>query len=91
MNQSRRNSLTGVAFRIALRIREIARPYTDRGEETPRDLLAKEFHDVCDEYDHLRGGPLTTDEMQLVANKWVPRALRQIDQREQRRKEGFPK
>jgi hypothetical protein len=90
MSRARRSSLTGVAHHIAFRIREAAKPYADRGEEAPRDLLAAVFRKVCDEHEPRRGGPLTTEEMQVIAEKWVPRALRQLDQREQT-KEGFPK
>jgi hypothetical protein len=67
-----------------MRIREVAKPFTERDEEVPRDLLAGEFQKVCDEYSPRNGGPLTTEEMQVVAEKWIPRALRQIGQREQR-------
>lgn len=91
VHRRRRSSLTGVAYRIAMRIREISQPYLDRGEEVPRDVLAKEFHDVCDEYTNLRGGELSTEEMKAIAEKHIPKALRQIEQREQLRKEGLLK
>jgi hypothetical protein len=90
MHRSRRSSLTGVAHHIAFQIREISKPFADRGEEVPRDLLAREFQDICRDYKP-RGGALTTEEIAIVAEKWVPRALRQIDQREQRQKEGLRK
>ena len=85
---ARRNSLTGIAHRVALRIREISKPYTDRDEEVPRDLLVGTFLKICEEHSPRHGGPLSTEEMQVIAEKWVPRALRQIDQREQRRMKG---
>jgi len=88
MSGSRRSALTAVAFRIALRLREIAKPYFDRDETVPRDLLAKEFRAICDAYRPRHGGPLTTEEMQVIANKWVPRAIAQMDRREQT-KEGL--
>jgi hypothetical protein len=88
MLRSRRSSLTGIAYHIAMRIREVAKPFTERDEEVPRDLLAGVFKKVCDEFVPHHGGQLTTDEMKIVAEKWVPRAIAQMDRREQT-KEGF--
>jgi hypothetical protein len=92
MHRSRRNSLTGVAHRIAMRLQEISKAFIDRGEEAPMDILAREFQTACAEYAELRGGPLTTLEMELLAKKFVPRAIGQIERRNQRSiDEGFPK
>jgi hypothetical protein len=90
MSRSRRATLTGLAFLIAHRIRDISRPYIERDEPVPRDLLAREFQDICRDYKP-RGGALTTEEIAIVAEKWLPRAIRQLDQREQSQKEGFQK
>jgi hypothetical protein len=87
MNRSRRSSLTGISHRIAFKIREISKPYSDRDEEVPRDLLVGTFLKICEEHSPRHGGPLTTEEMQIVAEKWVPRAFAQIDRRN---KEGQP-
>ena len=88
MPRSRRSTLTGIAFHIAHRIRDISRPYIERDEAVPRDLLVREFQDLCRNYKP-RGGPLSTYEMQIIAEKWVPKALRQIDKRDPLKKKDF--
>jgi hypothetical protein len=79
-----RNSLTAVAHHIAMRFRDISLPFIERGEETPRDLLAHEFGTICAEYEDMHGGPLTTAEMELLANKFVPKAIDSLTKRIQK-------
>jgi hypothetical protein len=80
--------MTGLAFHIAHRIRDISRPYIERDEPVPRGMLDREFQDLCRVYKP-RGGALTEEEIRIVAEKWLPRAIRQLDRREQRGKEGL--
>jgi hypothetical protein len=81
---ARRNSLTGVAHLIAMKLHLISKRFIERGEETPRDLLAHEFGTICAEYADIHGGPLTTEETRLLASKWVPRAIDRMTKRIQR-------
>jgi hypothetical protein len=81
LGRNRRNVLKAVAYRVALRLHEVSKPFIDRGEETPPMLLEHEFRTVCDQFD---GRPLTTGEIELLAIKLVPKAIDQITKRIQR-------
>ena len=78
----RRDTLTGVAHTIAMRFGEVSEPYINRGQETPREILAHEFGKICEEFEYQYGGkPLTTSEMELLANRLVPKAIDKITRR----------
>lgn len=84
LGRKRRNSLTGVAHRIAMRLHEVSKPFIDRGESTPPEVLAHEFRAVCEEFEDMHGSPLSTAEMQTLASRLVPKAIGQITKRIQR-------
>lgn len=84
MHRSRRSSLTGVAHRIAMRLQEVSKPFAERGERAPREMSAREFKTICAEYEDMHSGPLSTSEIQMLAEKFVPRAVGQMARRNQR-------
>ena len=77
----RRNALKAVAYVAALRLHEVSKPYIDRGEETPREILAHEFGTVCATYDRTHDAKLTKAEMEKIAFKLMPKAIDTITRR----------
>jgi hypothetical protein len=88
-SEQRRVSLRGVAHRIAWQLSEVSKPYTDRNEAPPGELLVEHFLEVCNHSEDLRGGPLTTSEMNLLAEKLVPKAVEKITRRLTRTNENI--
>lgn len=80
-SRQRRVSLRGIAHRIAWQLGEISKPYTSKGEVPPGELLEKHFLEIIGDCDDLRGGPMTSPEVNLLAEKLVPAAVEKITRR----------
>jgi hypothetical protein len=80
-SQHRRLSLRAIAHRISWRLSEVSTPYTDHNQAPPGELLERHFMEIIGECDDLRGGALTTLEINLLAEKLVPKAVEKITRR----------
>jgi hypothetical protein len=87
MHRSRRSSLTGVAHHIAMRIQEISEPFISRREEPPKQRLADEFKRICKPSSERLATPLSGLEVQMLADKFVPKSIVQKRRMHQRRLE----
>jgi hypothetical protein len=74
----RSKGLIARAHAIAIRLHQISEPYLNRDEAVPIDLLVAAFEQEIDNTDQLRGGPLTSLEIPLLATTLVPNALAEI-------------
>jgi hypothetical protein len=66
-------SLTGVANTIAKRMTIIRELAAEKGQGASA-AVAREFKSLCNDAD-IRGGPISTSEMLLIAVELVPEAL----------------
>jgi hypothetical protein len=76
MNQQQGISIHSLAELIANRITSIKQLHAEKGEN-PSAEIARQFVLVC-ERTKLRSGPVTTQDMALLASELVPEALTRI-------------
>jgi hypothetical protein len=76
----RKVSLRGLSHVIARKLNDLCMSYFNLSKEPPPEFLARTFEDEV-KAAHIRGGPVTRHEAQLMLNIFVPRALEDIRRR----------